>query len=351
MVQQLENHKRGAPDSGFDIRAPSATRPKHDLGSYPLNTRFLTPNILKSRDANTTVGFRTNGRISTTILSRSRDQHTVNVNQLLFLDFGHQLKGSPNDQILSQLKIDRGDSPRILNLQQVNYYLALQAPQLFEEAFKPHRLQHDNTKKAFKNMVFHNNVLLNRHDVEKAWILQKFKLHGIVENKDPQMPGYIESIARAITCTVRGMTDVYDYWSTSKRRLSPYDRCFFVLKKVKVTTDMRFQFSLDATEHKSGSSIAPRFNNSYQWQIVPHHVTGNTIPMSEYSWIEDDGYEYFGHYWEIGNVHEYPDIGHDSLFRNRTDLSVCQDITYMHKNGGIKPFQFYLKFDESSKML
>lgn len=351
MSGYLPNHQRAITSSMDPRVTPSAKFPKSNMGPFPGGVSYLTPKIFNK--VNNTPGFRTNGRIATTILSRSRDQSKVNVNQLLFLDFAKHVRGSTGlmSEPTAPVVIDQMESPGLVNLQSLNYMLADSVPRLFEDVKKNKSKYVKSFEPNLKiNTTRPKDPPMNLVDVEKAYILRRFKLHGIVENKDPSQPANIESNARAITCTVRGMTDIYDYWSNSKSRIGPYHKCFLVLKKIKITRDMRFQDSLHAMVHKSGAGPSVGFWDTYQWQVLPYHCHGNTIPVSEYTWTEDDGKEYIGHYWEIGHIHEYPDIGAEGLFKSRMNYSVSQDITYMHANGNVKPVQFYLKLDEGTKM-
>lgn len=328
--KSLPNHYSNI-SADVDPRAPSSKFIKSDMGPYPGGMPGMTPNYINNdKRVNKTVGWRTNGSIRTTVQTRTRDQNFVNVNQLAFID----------------TKIP--DRPLLMNLQQMNWWLIKEAPELFRE---PQVLNKWLVKDKVTNEVY------NLEQAEKAYIMDRFKLYGAVVNRDidnsDDMP--VERSPRAFTCTVKGVCHLLDYWSTKDRSLHAYDHCFFVLKKVLVGPHDKYQSRLTTTVHNAGSPVPGNWPSMGKmcWQIVPWHTSDNYIPVNAYSWTDlkqvgatlVPGREHIGGYWQIGHIHEYPDIGHRAQFKKRGEMSVAQDITYLHDNGRIVPIHFYLKLD------
>lgn len=311
----------------MDPRAPSSKIIKDDMGPYPGGMPGITPNYLNNdRRINKTVGWRTNGSIRTTIQTRTRDQNFINVNQFAFIDTRVH------------------DRPQLLNLQQVNWWLINDFPDMLNN--NPQLLNEWAVKDATRDIV-------NLAQAEKAFIMNTFKLYGVIVNRDvdnsDDMP--FERNPRAFTCTVKGVCNVLDYWSTAKHTLRAFDTCYFILKKVLVTPEMTYQSRLTTTVHGVGQPVPAGWpaNGKMVWQIVPWHTSDNFVNPDELAWKEEIASGQvrtnFGGYWRVGNIHEYPDIGHKSMFNKRNESSVARDITYLHDNGRVIPIHFYLKLD------
>ena len=158
-----------------------------------------------------------------------------------------------------------------------------------------------------------------------------------------------------MTCTVRGVTEVLDYWSTRERKLRAMDSCYFVLKKVFIDEETRYQTDLSMSAHKQGEYVKDHAKNKMAWQIVPFNISDNFIPLSAYSWknkllnsageLVEGETSHIGFYWHVGNTHEHADIADSRRFAKRNDLSVAMDISYLHDNAEIMPIHFYLKMD------
>jgi hypothetical protein len=297
----------------MNIMAPISQRPRADMGPYPGGQPSITDKYMSTGGRiNNTPGWRTNGSIRISIETRTRDQNHINVNQVAWLfnkDFA---------------------KPKMLNLQQVNQWLA--DPQ---------------NEKSLKNKIINDDKKIRPYEVERANILKLFKMIGVAVNRDVDNRDdmAIERIARATTLTVRGVTWLLDYWSRNGKILKPYDSCYFILKKVWMNSDTRFQTLLTASKHNTGTPMA--FNDGtprWVWQFVPYHTSENSIDINELSFTDNEG-PGFGAYWHVCNIHEYPDIGHPKMFKKRDEYSVSRDITYLHDNGAIKPIHVYLKFD------
>lgn len=330
--RSLPNHYSSI-SADVDPRAPSSKMIRSDMGPYPGGMPGITPNYMNNdRQVNKTPGWRTNGAIRTTVQTRTRDQNYVNVNQVAFID-----TKIPN-------------RPLLLNLQQLNHWLVTEAQTEFNIPKSLNEwLVLDPVKHTPKNIT----------DAEKAYIMNRFKLYGAVVNRDVDNTEdmAMERGPRAFTCTVKGVCHLLDYWSTSDRTLRAYDQCYFVLKKVLIKPSDKYQTRLTSNKHNTGESLPAGWPalGKMCWQVVPWHTSDNYISHHAYSWVDkrqvgsrlEDGDKHIGGYWRVALIHEYPDIGHRAQFKKRGELSVAQDITYLHDNGRIVPIHCYLKLDSN----
>lgn len=330
--RSLPNHYSNI-SADVDPRAPPSKTIRADMGPYPGGMPGITPNYINNdKRINKTVGWRTNGAIRTTVQTRTRDQNFVNVNQLAFID------------------TEIPDRPQLYNIQQMNWWLVSE----FEN------LQNRNPQLLNEWAIKKKGAILNKAQAEKAYIMKRFKLYGAVVNRDvdnsDDMP--IERSPRAFTCTVKGVCYLLDYWSTHERPLHAYHQCYFVLKKVLVKPDMKYQSRLTTTVHGAGQSVPGTWptNGKLVWQIIPWNTPDNFIPVDELTWEEEEiiggkkvKTENIGGYWRIGRIHEYPDIGHRAMFKKRDNHAVARDITYLHDNGRIVPIHFYLSLDTNCR--
>lgn len=318
-------------DAGMQPYAPDSQQLRTDMGQYPGGVPYLTSEFLQDeRTINKNVGRPTNGSIRTSVLTRTRDQNSINVNQLGFMDT-HLV-----------------DRPVLLNLQALNWWLV----NIREDG--GYLTLNDPTNKFIEKYTLKDNTgrIINMDDAQKAYIMDRFKLYGAVVNRDvDNNPNDIprERIARDFTCTVKGVCHILDYWSKNQDILGPYDSCFLVLKKVKITEKMSWQHMLTNGSYNGDLRVDQTMHGKYCWQILPYHCSDSVIPADELMWTdENDGTEHKGGYWRCGNVHEYPDIGSFSQYEKRHDTGlVSRNISYLHDRGRVTPIHFYLKLGDN----
>lgn len=333
----LPNHYGNNMSPYLDPRAPGSKYLRANMPGYPGGVPYLTSSYINNdSQVNKTPGRKTNGSIRTTVHTRTRDQNYINVDQFAFMD------------------VRKVDSPVLYNIQTLNWMLASDDPnnQLFKIFNSP------APKELKEYAIDGNNVSYNRTDAEKAYIMNSFKLYGVVVNRDvdndESMPK--DRIARTFTVTVKNVCHVMDYFSTRTNVLKPYSSCYFVLKKVKITKDMQWVDVLTAPQNSSPAIKRPSQTmiGTYKWQIIPYHNRDNVLPVEERTWTEYNtttqggkGVTYIGGMWKLGKIHEYPDICVPTIFEKRTnELKAAQDITLCHGNGRITPIHFYLSIRE-----
>lgn len=346
----LNNHQSDISSTFYPFAPPSKSLKGNNFSAYPggapsLSSTYQNP----GKRLNKTVGVRTNGAIKTTIRSNKQDQEYINAAQLVFLD------------------VRRTDKPHMMNLQQVNHWLAFEAEKEFNK-MTPSNIK-SYPRMITRTLQNDKKIVLNKDSLEKSYIIKHFKLYGVVVNKDTDTENHqtdrFARVARATTVTVKGATFLLDYWSHAKSKLKPYDACFLVLKKVKATESMVFQAKLTASRKGHGNFLDSATIGKYIWQIVPYHCTDNVLPIEAYNWntgkvvyedlsasggsnnakTRDPLDQHIGHYWKVGNVHEYADATAGETLCKRNELSVAQDIVHLHDNGRVIPMQFYLNFD------
>lgn len=350
----LHNHQPSV-SSNFYPFAPSSKQLRgNNYGAYPGSGPLSSSIQNPGNRLNTIPGIRTNGYVRTTIRSMRQDQEYVNAAHLIFVD---------NKDF---------DKPKMMNIQQLNQWLAS------EEALNQFTKMNYN-QNAFSNVVKKEGKILNREEVEKTYIVTRFRLYGACVNKDADVDQEYRKgtsrVARATTVTVKGATYLLDYWSYRNNRIKPYDNCFLILKKVKADRNMTFQTKISACKHGQGTLISRNVveNSPYIWQIIPYFCTERVPPLEAYTWntgktvervlnkTDKYGVEYtdtvitkdpldqrVGYYWSIGNVHEYPDLPQFDTYNKRENPhQAVRDMVYLHDNGKLIPFQFYLQFDVS----
>lgn len=300
------------------------------MGPYPGGVPYLTSEFLQDeRVINKNVGRPTNGSIRTSVHTRTRDQNSINVDQLAFMD------------------TQETDRPVLLNVQALNWWLVNNGD---GGGFK---ILNDPNHSAIKRYAVYdtNNNIANLDDAQKAYIMNRFKLYGVVVNRDvDNNPNDIprERIQRDFTCTVKGVCNVLDYWSYDRKLIKPYDSCFFILKKMNITNDMRWQHMLTNGSYKGELKPDTQVLNQYCWQIVPFHCSDAVMPVEELTWKDVNDVTHVGSYWRCGNIHEYPDVGCPSQYEKRRDPSyVTRNITYLHDRGRVTPVHFYLKLGDN----
>lgn len=301
----------------------------------PLTDRM--PGMANATGFNKAAANETNVAIKATVKTRTRDQRLINQHQLAFMyvkDF---------------------DKPVLLSLQQVNQILA---------GGDPHGVKETTGKNFF------SGAKPDPKTWTKGDIKERFKLFGAVVNRDTDLDETVakERMGRTFTMTVRGDCHILDYWSHNNNRLKRYDTCYFVLKKIWIGPEHKYQVHLNARQHNTGFAAS---SGHYAWQIIPVSVRDRVIDTSAYTseiWkvtkqagrtkkTEDvppgtpgATPEYvIGSYWRIGNVHEYASIADPGCMKKRDEYSVSRDISYLHDNGMIRPFQFYLDIDDDTR--
>lgn len=314
-------------DAGMQPYAPDSKYLRADMGNYPGGVPYLTSEYLQDeRVINKNVGRPTNGSIRTSVHTRTRDQNTINVDQLAFMD---------------TKEVDR---PKLYNLQALNWWLVNNGD---DGGFK---IWNDDKELKPYTVKDTNDDILNRDDAQKAYIMNRFKLYGVVVNRDvDNNPNDIprERIQRDFTCTVKGVCHVLDYWSYDDNLIKPYDSCFFILKKVKITPKMRWQHMITLGSYKGDLKPDTVVQGQLCWQIVPYHCSNTVVPVDELTW-EDNGKLRIGSFWRCGNINEYPDVGTQSQYEKRHDpLFVATNITYLHDRGQVTPVHFFLKLGDN----
>lgn len=324
----LANHYGGTLRSDVDPRAPGSKYLDVGLGrKYPGGVPYLTNKILNEKEVNKTPGAKANGAVRATVHTRTRDQNYINVDQFAFMD------------------VSNYDRPVLINLQTLNWMLLNDLPDAKNNPVLDGG--NDNLLKEYTNND--GDISSVRDQVEKSYIMDRFQLYGVVVNRDVDNDDgtSIERIARTFTVTVKNVCHVCDYFSTHRNVLKKYNSCYFILKKIKITEDMRWENRLTAT-NSTMSKQAPTYTlGKYKWQIIPYHNSDNTLQLQHTRWMDDNGVEHNGGMWRLGKIHEYADICIPSTFSKRIDNSVvARDITEMHGRGRITPIHFYLKIEK-----
>lgn len=330
----LSNHYGSTLRSDVDPRAPGSKYLDVGLGrNYPGGVPYLTTSYLSDKTVNKAPGRRTNGSVRTTVHTRTRDQNYINVDQFAFMD------------------IRNFDRPQLLNIQTLNWMLV---NDLGDENGNNKILGENGNADMLKKYALGGDLGVVRTQAEKCYIMDNFKLYGVVVNRDVDNNNSIprERIARTFTCTVKNVCQVGDYFSTPSNVLKPYSSCYFVLKKIKITSDMRWENMLTSMgSGKPTKPVPPSAVGKWKWQIIPYHNLDNVLPVNTVKWVgEDDNGEsetHNGGMWRLGKIHEYPDICTPSTFAKRFDNTVvARDISELHGRGRITPIHFYLKLEE-----
>lgn len=315
-------------NSNSDPRAPGAKYLKTDMGNYPGGVPYLTDKYINNdTKVNKTPGRKTNGSIRTTVMTRTRDQNVINVDQFAFMD------------------TRKTDSPVMLNLQTLNWRLASDKGEL-ADILNENNNKHQN----LKQYAIHGESLnTNRVDAEKAFIMASFKLYGVVVNRDVDNDNSMakERIARAFTCTVKNVCNVLDYFSYKGHSLRPYSSCFFVLKKIKIHENMRWENVITASSTQGAlHGTNPSMVGKMKWQIIPYHALDNVLDPALRIWYHNKT-PYVGGMWKLGRIHEFADICTPGSFEKREDeTSVSRDVALLHGGGRITPIHFYLNIEE-----
>jgi hypothetical protein len=307
-------------DPNFSIVGRSAQRPRADVGGYATGVPYLSDRPTDGRNRKAEYLQGTNGQVKITVSTRSTDQKTINSAQLAFID---------NKEF---------DRPRLLSIQTVNSLIVQGATRRF-----------DQTKNKF---VGPRGEL----DHKKA-ILDRFKLLGVVSNNDVDT-GAIHYVRppRTFTLVTWGDCHVLDYWSNRKNILRRYDECYLVLRRVKITSSYTFQDDLTVGRLDIPKEMhVPVEKDTYYWQWVPVSCRRGSLPadLLKNEWEDKNGTvrHEIGSYLRVGHVHEYADIAPHKEYRIRDETSVARDVAYLHRNGRVRPFQFYLHLNDDTNLV
>lgn len=347
-MSDFYNYTEFGSANSFDIRQPpsklqNAGGIRANIGG-PMTDRPMQPNGINNGFAS-----ETNVSVKATVRTRTRDQRYINQHQLGFIFTGNF------------------DKPVMMSIQQINLLLAGGNPM---------------TERNDRELFGERGQPWDPTNWTKEEICENFKLFGAVVNRDVDTKEEIrvDRVARAFTICVRGDAHVLDYWSTKDRELKRYDMCYFVLKKVWVDENTRFQSSLQARNHNVGVKPLNIGKGKYCWQILPYSCKDCSIPPSVYTSevcreqdkiitdangtrIKKGKYvapgtkdalheKVIGTYWQVGFTHEYATIGNSSMYQKRvTDHYLARDISYLHDNGLVRPIQMYLCFDDDTKFI
>lgn len=287
------------------------------MGGYPGGVPYLTDSPLRE-NINKSILQETNGSVKINVSTRTTDQSKINAHQLAFID---------NKDF---------DRPKLLSIQSLNKYIV------------------ENSTRAFDGKKFFGDV--GEFD-DKTKIMNRFKLLGAIITNDSGNPSgmSIERGSRNFVVATWGSVHLLDYWSTNRRTLNRYDKCYLIMKRVKLNKEHSFQTDLSASRHDIPENFSrPIDYSQWYWQIVPYHTRDGAIDPSVFTVTYDkDGVSFVdvGTYWRIGHVHEYATIGTQSLFQMRNEYSVSRDVSYLHKNGKVRPLQMYMHLDDETKLI
>jgi hypothetical protein len=319
--------------ANHDPRAPGSKYLRSGMNGYPGGVPYLTDKYINNdKSVNKTPGRKTNGSIRQTVITRTVDQNSINVDQFAFMD------------------TKTADRPVLHNLQTINWMLASSAATGFVNSTgELGRVLGNPNAAQLKNYIVNSEagIPLNIEDAEKAYIMNRFKLYGVVVNRDTDGGDSSKlQIARAFTCTVKNVCHVLDYFSVSGNSLRPYNSCFFVLKKVLIKENQSWEGVITAARNGSMSlkTATMEMINTQQWQIVPYHASNNVLAIEKRIWVnKDTGVPNIGGMWKVGRIHEYPDISVASAFEKRVDETVvARDVGVLTGRGRITPIHFYL---------
>lgn len=319
-------------DPSFNIVNPGPNRPTANVGSgYPGGSTNMSTAPMNPGSANKAFMQATNGQVKITVSTRTTDQKKINSAQLCFID---------------NTNFDR---PTLHGLQEVNRRIV--------ERSTPSRLPSGKFASDMGPMD------------DKKTILDTFKLLGVVSNNDVDNDAisYNNTMAfqrgpRTFTIVTWGDAFLLDYWSHRGNTLRRYDECYLVLKRVKIDKSHSYQTDLTCNNHDIPTpfNVDIDYSRKY-WQWVPFTCKRGSIPLDQIlkkekkydpktkTLVEED--VEIGSYLRIGHVHEYADIGHHVRYKKRDEYSVSRDVTYLHRNGKVRPFQFYLHLDDECRLV
>lgn len=332
-MSSLYNHTTSLNPSFNTMTTPSKTM-RTDMGRYPGGVNYLTDKDIQDPKIEMTTGNNTNGRIQVSLNTRTIDQDYVNKYQFVWLDTKEDHK------------------PKFLNIQSINYELVSMC-----------NPKHPREKSQLVNAIKEKGSIKNV-------IIDRFKLFGVIANNDVDnnYDNYMVRNPRGLTFTVWGATHVLDYWSNRKQgRVSGYTTCYFVLKMVKVSSKDLYQRMLTSGSMNTG--VFPvdvdwgNDNEVWAWQVVPYHNHKNDIDIEElicesYDWDattkkKKNVKKYFGHYWRVGHVHEYPQnlLSTSQYQVRKSGMEVSKNMSYLHMQGEVIPMQFYMDISTDNVLI
>lgn len=333
--------------NNYHVR-PSSTGSKYLRTDGPprASVPYLTSNRIPDLGTNKIATRTVNSSTRTTVHTRTRDQNYINVDQFAFLDTRSI------------------EAPVLLNLQTLNWMLASVNGELGEllsdpsnKAFDPYRMGAHVTagKGRARGGGGGPETDLFQDDAEKAYIMDKFKLYGVVVERDTDtnMSLKHQRGRRAITCTVQSVCNTMDYFSFRHHPLKGYGSCFFVLKKVRVKAGMKWENSLSGKgtpEYLNARTIGRHVvDQPLKWQIVPYHTSdSNTLPVDKRVWVDDNGHKRIGGMWTLGKVHHNPDLpGKQYVDKREDETATARDISLVHNFGHTPSIMFFLNISES----
>lgn len=327
---------RSSLDPGYSGVPPPSKYMRTDAGSYPGGVPFLTTRPLEQPSLNVHHNMNTNGNINITIVTATRDQALLNTHNLVFVDS------------------DRPDKPLLRSLQNVNELLAN------DTAFRVTRNKED------QDVIFDpttENLVLSTDK-----IMDRFKLVGVTINTDANTPfKKIRKNKRAFTITSWGAAMVMDYWSKKNKIVNGFSNCYLVLKQVKVYRSKEdvpiseryeyqpynFQSELHSVNRNAGTPVHfdPGEKERYIWQFVPFFTNESHIYTKDYIFKNSRNEDEIGSYIHVGYVHEYPDVSDPIVLSKRNETSVARDVVYMHENGDVRAFQFFISLSNKGALI
>lgn len=309
-------------NSTFDsVVVPGAPEPRVDMAGYPGGQPYLSSNPMNPGNTNKNYLQTTNGQVKISVSTRTTDQRKINSSQLCFVD---------NNKF---------DQPKLMSLQAVNKMIV-----------------------EYSSPLFSNGTFLTKMgDMDKKEnIINRFKLLGVVSNNDSddvlryRYPN--ERNPRTFTVVTWGDCFILNYWSNNKHKiLRPYDECYLVLKRVQLTNGHSYQTDLTVGRLDIPEPFDRPIDMSKKyWQWVPYSCKGG-IPSAQLLNTHENYKKKkttdLGSYIRIGKVHEYADVGRFKDYEVRDEYSVSRDVAYLHRNGRVRPLQFYLHMDDETRMI
>lgn len=295
-----------------DTPLPSGSASIIDLPGYPGGTNYLTDRDLGNEGINKSFKNSANESVNITVKSVCADglgsAEAINQSMIAFCD---------------NRKFDK---PTVVSLQEVNALI--------------------HQKSWNDDLVPGTGSRFGDNAETRDYIDNTFKPLGVVVNSDEGIRKngnfHFAKERRVFTITVTGDCNVYNYWSTQKKKCKPYTKCYMVLKLVKMKEDEHFVTKV------SGANLHFRPDQTnlerFVWQFVPYCVHDRAIDSGdafEQNLFVSGGFDNV--IYQIGYIHEYATISHKSHYERRgTTHTVAKDVNLVTGFGTAKPFQFYL---------
>lgn len=315
--------------STFNPYAPAAQRLRTDFAPSTGHVPYLTSRPMSVTNPIKTIGWKTNGYVTQTLHTPSRDQAFINAGHIAWVDGA---------------KLDR---PVVMSLQQLNWLLL--------NDFRDEMVRVRNVRGLVAGPL---RDILTEDDAVKGAIMDRFQLFGVIANRDNKNVALSSKTARTFTVKVHGTADVYDYWSVNGKPLRPYDHCFFILKLVKIDDRTRFQTNIGANSRTNAAvSVPQNLRGSYQWQIVPYHGPDSVVPLEELVTVVERKKgektvteRVIGAYWHVGTSSEFMKQYPGSLFENRDYEGISQRVQLLNQDNQVGPLPFHVKISSNAKI-